>query len=380
MIGWRTALVVPSHDAANRLQPVSSPMSQPIPSASGSHPTIAWTIRQRPWAVRSSVSARPRSAAAAPRSGAAGPAALPADACSRRAPAVGRRVALGGGGSVASAGPAVARHHDDVVCSGGGGGSGAGPDVASWSSPMVDAPWASTPAPSIAPASPARWHPGPSGGRPASARLVLGTVLARVRVLLRVDGPVGPAGGPVPAGAAPVGLELARVGPVVGRRAERGLALRSRSGHAGCAGALGRAGAVGRAARPGGPGAGARAGAAGTRRGAGAGWTGAPGPPAVGAMRRIGTGRIRRRGPGRRARDRLRRPVAGQLVVRGLDREEPRERLLAGGVGMVLLGQLAVGALDLVEAGARASGRACGTGPWLGSWLRSSRPARRLSR
>ena len=40
------------------------------------------------------------------------------------------------------------------------------------------------------------------------------------------------------------------------------------------------------------------------------------------------------------------------LLVGGLDRQEPRQRRLAAGVGVIGLGQPAVGALDLVERGA----------------------------
>ena len=174
-IGWRTTLVVPSHEAAKRPQPVTSPISQPIPRASGSQPTIAWTTRQRPRAVRSSVSARPRSAAAAAEIGhrrvdrVAGRA-----PGSPQAPGAGRRPDRGaarvGGGCVASAGPAVARHQDDVVCSGGGGGSGVAPDRGSRSSPSgVDAAGPSALVASLAAVSPGVGGVGVRPGPPRPA-------------------------------------------------------------------------------------------------------------------------------------------------------------------------------------------------------------------
>ena len=73
---------------------------------------------------------------------------------------------------------------------------------------------------------------GPGGrGRVAAARpgrapgpcLVLRAVLARIGVFLRVQRPVRAAGGAVPVGTAPVGLERAGIGPVVGGRPERRL-------------------------------------------------------------------------------------------------------------------------------------------------------------
>ncbi len=76
----------------------------------------------------------------------------------------------------------------------------------------------------------------------------------------------------------------------------------------------------------------------------------APGPPAIGSMRRVRACRVSRRWPGRRPRHRLRRPLVDELFVGRLDREEARQRLRPGGVRVVLLGELAVGALDLVEA------------------------------
>ena len=62
------------------------------------------------------------------------------------------------------------------------------------------------------------------GRRSPRPCLVLGSVLARVGVLLRVDRPIRAARRPVPARAAPVGFEWASVGTVVRRRPERRLA------------------------------------------------------------------------------------------------------------------------------------------------------------
>ena len=84
---------------------------------------------------------------------------------------------------------------------------------------------------------------------------------------------------------------------------------------------------------------------------------GDPGRPpgaatAVGSPRRVA--RSGSASQGRRGVAGGRRPsrcgrAADELLVRGLDREEPRQRRLAGRVGVVGLGQPPVGALDLVE-------------------------------
>ena len=182
----------PSQVAANRPQPVSSPISQPSPKTIGSQPTTAWTRRQRPCAVRSSVRARPRSVAAAARSGGGGgadrgvgcprPCRPARSVAGRRARAdppsgvgPGRRP---GRRSIATTSRScgwVRARPAGVPCRGPRAvGSRAASGRRAVSPPSLGD------GPSVA--------AGPSpGGRPAGPCLVLRSVLARIGVLLRVD-------------------------------------------------------------------------------------------------------------------------------------------------------------------------------------------------
>ena len=122
-----------------------------------------------------------------------------------------------------------------------------------------------------------------------------------------------------------------------------------------------RAGAAGRPGRLGVPAAPADRRAPPGRR------PGAAAPPAVGPARGVRPRPGRRptaaAAPARPARRRRPARPADELLVRRLDREEPRQRRLAGRVGVVGLGQPPIRALDLVErCAARQAERAVGIG------------------
>ena len=173
---------------------------------------------------------------------------------------------------------------------------------------------------------------------PARPALVLGAVLAGIGVFLRVDRPVRAARGAVPRAAGPVRLERLVLGRVVRRRAGRRLVRRPLP-----------------AARPGGA-ARRRRPAAPARRGRGRRPAPRIGPRRV-ARARSGSARHGSRGVGPgavagRAAGPARSRDADQRLVRGLDREESGKGLLPGGVGVVGLGQAAVGAPDVVGRGA----------------------------
>ena len=342
----------PSQVAAARPQPVCSPASQPRPNAIGSQATTAWTSRQRPCAVRSSVRARPRSVAAAARSG-------------------------GGGSTSAVAGRAVAPRRDGRRRRPRsrrlrpGHRTLAGPHPLPWMRPARTRCSSPTTTRSCGPARigrprrvwlsrearPGRARRGAGIGigvrgdavgrigvvghgidrgagagrlrpcRPPGPCLVLRSVLAGIRVLLRVDRPVGPARGAVPARAAPVGFEGTCLGPVVGGRAEGRLA--AGPGRT-CAGRTARRRRAGRAARGARPATGARAppgAATATPRTT----AGRPAGGAGGTRRRTGgaarapAARCRAaRGGGARCRAARRPPAARPTAIRAMRRPCPR--------------------------------------------------------
>ena len=84
------------------------------------------------------------------------------------------------------------------------------------------------------------------------------------------------------------------------------------------------------------------------------------------ASLRSGSASQARRGPPGARRPRAPGVRRSELLVGRLDGEEPRDVLLARRVRVMDLGQPAVGALDLVDRGARVAARACGTdrGRW----------------
>ena len=206
--------------AAKRPQPVSSPTSQPI--AEGDRQPADDRADDAPAQAAGdarSVRARPRSVAARSMSG---------GGTGRR-----RRAPSGRGGRRLEPGRAGGRRGSA------GAGRGLPPRVVVWVGPAPGR--AAGPVLRQRPGRPPRpWRPGQQPGRggrgagagaarlarprrPTRAGLVLRSVLARVGVFLRVDGPVRPARRPVPARAAPVGLERLGIGPVVRGGAERGL-------------------------------------------------------------------------------------------------------------------------------------------------------------
>ena len=163
---------------------------------------------------RSSVRARAMSAAARPRSGGGGSSA-PARAGGCPSPvrvAHGRPSEAAGRRSVAPVGPAVESHHELVVWVGPAAGPGAAGRAGRPGGPPVGA--------SCSCGARARLGQPATGGPPGSC-LVLGAVLAWVRIFLGIERPVRPARRSVPAGATPVGLEGAGIGTVVRRGSER---------------------------------------------------------------------------------------------------------------------------------------------------------------
>ena len=159
---------------------------------------------------RSSVSARPMSAAARPRSGGGGvgrgsrrAAGRAARRARRGASAVGRRPWLGRASHRRAGRPALSSPTTTTVV---WVGPAAGPPAAAVAGLAGIA--GSRPRGRLgAAAGPGSAAPRLPAGRAPGACLVLRPVLARVRVLLRVERPVGAARRAVPAGAAPVGLE-----------------------------------------------------------------------------------------------------------------------------------------------------------------------------
>ena len=418
----------PSQVAANRPQPVSSPTIQPMPKAIGSQPMTARATRPRTPPSRSSVSARMMSSAARPRSG-GGCAADARRRSSAHGPASAADGSASAGASAARSGGRSRRRVPPRACRVGRPGRRVRDRLADRPVGRSRArPGAS------APTSSARRGAGRSGdpavrrcgvgradlGRPGPHRspgpcLVLRSVLARVRVFLRVERPVRAARRPVPAGAAPVGLERP-IGAVIRGRSERGLVALRPARPAGVrvrgrspsgpepsprpgVGASVPASALASRLRPSRLPCGAtRSGPAPVCRGPSAPALPAPSavppgraragrrrlqlgpaacarasrsvgperrhrpsrrrrrtprPPAIRPTRRVAPVRVGLPGSSRRAggptATRPGRRAGQELLVGRLDGEEPGQRRLAGRVGMVDLGQSAVGALDLVE-------------------------------
>jgi len=177
----------------------------------------------------------------------------------------------------------------------------------------------------------------PATDPPASPCLVFRSVLARIGVLLGIEGPVRPGRGAVPRGATPVGLEGFGVRTVIRGRPERRFVRRAfrarrpvRSGRTfpGCR----RSTAPGcRPTRP-----------------------STPRPPPVGPIGRFCPLAVGVPGAARRRRSRGSWSTAAGLgsrdrVVGRLDRQEPRQRRLTRGVGVIGLGQASIGPADLFE-------------------------------
>ncbi len=199
--------------------------------------------------------------------------------------------------------------------------------------------------------------------------LVLGPVLAGIRVLARVHGPVRAGRGPVPCRAIPrrvVGRRRVVVRRRPERRAVRGplgagtstcVTARARTARwprpTGSA-RIARAAGTRRPASGAAPGRTARLARSGRARGACGTVRGAltvlcpPGPrpgPRPAAPSRPRPAWLRR--SPRRGSRRARRRPADERLVRGLDLQEATERGRPSGIGMIDLGELAVGALDL---------------------------------
>ena len=209
--------------------------------------------------------------------------------------------------------------------------------------------------------------PGPRRlpGRPARANatraprscLVLRPMLARVRVLLGVERPVGARRRAVPRGTAPVGGEGVGIDIVVRGRPEGRLLASSFAGVARLTGTRGPRTAACRAASV------CRCRAAGAlrrRRTSGTRWPAWTGPRSRSRSRPATVRSIGRAGPvgvglpgagacGSRRGAAVAVVRPDDPVIRVLDREEARQCGLAGGVRMVRFHQSPIGAFDLVE-------------------------------